>query len=76
MKRLIILSSLLALVAIFSTVTALMQDRLRPQLNERGDLPQRAPVPDVLPQSHLNQNRLHKMIINSEEFVVYDQLTR
>jgi Subtilase family/Viral BACON domain len=76
MKRLIILSSLLVFVAICSTVTALMQDRLRPQLNDRDDLSQRAPVPDALPQSHLNQNRLHKMIINSEESAVYDQLTR
>src|SRR5215813_1403346 len=76
MKRLIILSSLLVFVAIFATVTALMQDRLRPQLNDRDNLPQRAPVPDALPQSHLNQNRLHKMIINSEESAVYDQLTR
>jgi hypothetical protein len=42
MKRLIILSSLLVFVAMFSTVTALMQDRLRPQLNDRDDLQQMA----------------------------------
>src|SRR5262245_29334474 len=76
MKRLIILSCLLVFVAIFAVGAALMQDRLRPQLNVQDDLPQRSTVPDALPQSHLNQNRLHKMIINSEETDVYDQLKR
>ena len=76
MKRLVILSSLLVFVAIFAVGSALMQDRLRPQLNDRDNLPQRATVPDALPQSHLNQNRLHKMVINREETDVYDQLTR
>src|SRR5262245_20821951 len=75
MKRLIILPCLFIFVALFATVTALMQDRLRPQLNTR-DLPQVAQAPDVLPQKHLNQNRLHKLIINSEDAAVYDELTR
>src|SRR5262249_26829002 len=76
MKALILLPCLLIIVAFFATVTALMQDRLRPQLNHRDDLPQRAPEPDSLPQNHLNQNRLHKLIINRKESAVYDQLAK
>ncbi|HKQ72363.1 MAG TPA: S8 family serine peptidase [Blastocatellia bacterium] len=76
MKRFIILSSIMIFVTFFTTVTAMMQDRLRPQLNAREDLPQREPVPDALPQNHLNQNRLHKIIINREESDVYDQLAQ
>ncbi|HKQ72361.1 MAG TPA: S8 family serine peptidase [Blastocatellia bacterium] len=76
MKRLIIYSSLLVVVATLATVTAVMQDRLRPKLNTQDNQPQRTPVPDALPQSYLNQNRLHKMIINSEEADVYDQLAQ
>jgi len=75
MKRLILLPCLFIFVALFATVTALMQDRLRPQLNTR-DLPQVAQAQDALPQRHLNQNRLHKLIINSEEDAVYEELTR
>ncbi|MGH9767396.1 MAG: S8 family serine peptidase, partial [Blastocatellia bacterium] len=75
MKRLILLPCLLIIVAFFATITALMQDRLRPQLSGRDDLPQRAAA-DALPQNYLNQNRLHKLIINSEDAAVYDQLAR
>src|SRR5262245_40066162 len=75
MKRLIILPCLLIFVALFATVTALMQDRLRPQLNTRN-LPQVALPADALPQRHLNQNRLHKLIVKSEETDTYAELTR
>src|SRR5215470_1739608 len=75
MKRLILLPCLLIFVAFFATITALMQDRLRPQLRQ-DDLPQRASEPDSLPQNHLNQNRLHKLIISREESAVYDQLAQ
>ena len=74
MKRLIILPCLLICVALFATVTALMQDSLRPQLSNR-DLSQVPPPAAALPQKHLNQNRLHKLIINSED-PAYDELTR
>ncbi len=76
MKRLILISGMAISVAIFATVTAVMQDRPRPQLDTRGDIPQRPPAPDALPQNHLNQNRLHKIIINNEEASVYDQLAQ
>jgi hypothetical protein len=74
MKRLILLPCLLICIALFASVTALMQDR-RPQFNER-ESPQILQVPDTLPQSRLNQNRLHKLIINSEDSNIYEELTR
>src|SRR5215510_14146964 len=76
MKRLILLLCLLIFVALFAVGAALMQDRLRPQLNTRDDLPQRASAQDSLPQNHLNQNRLHKLIINRNEAAVYNQLAQ
>ena len=66
MKRLIILPCLLICVALFATVTALMQESQRPQLGNR-DLSQVAPQADALPQKHLNQNRLHKLIIRRQK---------
>jgi len=75
MKRLILLPFLFIFVALFATVTALMRDRLRPQFNTR-DSAQMAQAPDALPQKHLNQNRLHKLIINSEDAAVYGELAR
>jgi hypothetical protein len=74
MKRLILLLFLLTLAAIFVSVTALMQDRLRPQLGSREDGPQRAIDPDALPQRHLNKNQTHKLMINAEDTGVYEQL--
>ncbi|HKQ90466.1 MAG TPA: S8 family serine peptidase [Blastocatellia bacterium] len=73
MKRLIILPCLLIFVALFATVTALMQDS-RPQLGNR-DSSQVAPSADALSQKQLNQNRLHKLIINSED-PTYGELMR
>jgi hypothetical protein len=78
MKRFIILPCLLICVALFATVTALMQESLRPKLGNR-DLLQAPPSADVLPQKHLNQNRLHKLIIrsvDSEDGAVYAELAR
>ncbi len=75
MKRLIIFLSLLIFVVFFATITAIMQGRLRPQLN-REDSPQKTVAPDALPQTYLNQNRLHKLIINNEDAAVYTQLAQ
>jgi hypothetical protein len=52
-----------------------MQNRIRPQFSNR-DIPQTLQVPDSLPQSRLNQNRLHKFIINSEDAAAYEELVR
>jgi hypothetical protein len=78
MKRLLILVFLLICVALFATVTALMRDQLRPQLNT-SDITQEPPPADVLPQKHLNQNRLHKLIIrsdDSEDAAAYNELAQ
>jgi hypothetical protein len=78
MKRLILIPCLFIFVALFATVTALMRDRLRPQFNGRELLQtaQAQALPtDVLPQKYLNQNRLHKLIVKSED-AVYQELTR
>src|SRR5215475_11552440 len=75
MKRLIILPCLLICVALFATVTALMQDQLRSHFNISG-LPQTVQAPNALPQTHLNQNRLHKLIVKSEDSAVYEELTQ
>jgi hypothetical protein len=74
MKRLIILPSLLICVALFATVTALMQESQRQQLGNR-DLSQVEPPAGALPQKQLNQNRLHKLIISSED-PAYGELMR
>jgi Subtilase family/Viral BACON domain len=74
MKRLLILVCLLICVALFATVTALMRDQLRAQLGNR-DLSQSPPSADALPQKHLNQNRLHKLIINGGD-PAYGELAR
>jgi hypothetical protein len=75
MKRLIILPCLLIFVALFATVTALMQERLRPQFNT-SDSPPVAQSQDALPQRHLNQNQLHKLIIRSEDAAAYLELAQ
>jgi hypothetical protein len=78
MKRFILLTCLLICVALFATVTALMRDRLRPQFNSQ-DSPQSAQALDALPQKHLNQNRLHKLIIksdDSQDTAVYGELAQ
>jgi hypothetical protein len=75
MKRLILLPCLFIFVALFATVTALMRDRLRPQFNT-SDSPPVAQALDALPQRHLNQNQLHKLIIRSEDAAAYLELAQ
>src|SRR5215831_7810152 len=74
MKRLILLPCLFIFVALFATATALMREHLRPQFNTR-DLTQTVQEPEVLPQKHLNQNRLHKLIVKSDD-AAYEELNR
>jgi hypothetical protein len=79
MKRLIIYLSLTIFVVFLGAATALLQERTRPQLGGRQDSPQRITPADSLPQSHLNQNRLHKLIINNqsgEDAAVYNRLAQ
>lgn len=58
------------------TATAFLQPSLRPQLGQRSEPPQRNLPPDALPQSYLNQNRLHKLFINAEDADAYNQLAQ
>ena len=76
MKRLIIFLALVSLAVFLAGASALMQGALRPQLGNREELTQRTVTPDVLPQSYLNQNHLHKLIINNEDSEIYGQLER
>lgn len=76
MKRSMLILTILVCAVFLATMSAFVQERLRPQLGERGEAPQRITDPDNLPQSYLNQNRLHKFLINKDESAVYDQLTQ
>src|SRR5262252_3032043 len=75
MKRLILLPCLFIFVALFATVTALMREHIRPQFNTSASQ-QVAPQVDALPQRHLNQNQLHKLIIRSEDAAAYAELAQ
>ena len=75
MKRLILLSCLLICVALFATVTALMQESLRPQFKDR-ELTQTLQEPDTPPTKYLNRNRLHKLMITDKDADVYEELIR
>ncbi|MFN0112777.1 MAG: S8 family serine peptidase [Blastocatellia bacterium] len=74
MKRLMLLLALTACAVFLASVTVFVQERLRPQLGDRDDTPQRITDPENLPTTFLNQNRLHKLIINNDEQAVYDEL--
>lgn len=77
MRRIMLLSTILVGAVLLATVSAFVQERIRPQLGEREEIPQRINDPDNLPATYLNQNQLHKMIINHDENAemdVYRQL--
>src|SRR5262245_34814645 len=76
MKRLSLSLILMVAVLFLAGVRAVMQEALRPQLGGRDDLTQKAGLPEALPQSYLNQNRTHKLIINEQETAVYQGLVR
>ena len=76
MKRSMLILTVSVCAIFLATVSAFVQERLRPQLSERAEAPQRITDPDNLPQTYLNQNRLHKLIINNDDAAVYDQLAQ
>ncbi|MFN8004310.1 MAG: S8 family serine peptidase [Acidobacteriota bacterium] len=75
MKRPIFLLTLLLSVLCLVTATAFLQDSLRPQLEARDDQQQVIPA-DTLPQTFLNRNRLHKLILDDSDAGVYQQLAQ
>ncbi|MEP7342323.1 MAG: S8 family serine peptidase, partial [Acidobacteriota bacterium] len=79
MRRSILVLTILVCAVFLATISVFVQERVRPQLGNREDVPQRITDPDNLPQTYLNQNRLHKLIINSNEtgqMDVYDGLAQ
>jgi len=79
MKRLIIYSMLMAIAVFLASTVALMQEPSRPQLGGRDGLTQNIEIPNALPQSHFNQNSIHKLIINEDDtahLAVYNELVR
>lgn len=75
MKRLTLLLTLTVCAVLLASATVFVQERLRPQLGERDDAPQRITDPESLPKTFLNQNRLHKLILNNDDQAVYDELS-
>ena len=74
MKRLMLLLTLTVCAVLLASATVFVQERLRPQLGERDDAPQRITDPESLPTTFLNQNRLHKLILNNDDQAVYNDL--
>ena len=74
MKRLTLLLTLTVCAVLLASATVFVQERLRPQLGERDDAPQRITDPESLPKTFLNQNRLHKLILNADDQAVYEDL--
>lgn len=74
MKRLTLLLTLTVCAVLLATASVYVQERLRPQLGDRDNVPQRINDPENLPVTFLNQNRLHKLILNKDDQAVYDDL--
>lgn len=76
MKRLTLIMILAVCAVLLATASVFVQERLRPQLGDRDNAPQRITDPDNLPTTFLNQHRLHKLIINNDELGVYNDLAQ
>jgi Subtilase family len=76
MRRSMIFLSLVACGLFLTTAGAFMQSDSRPQLGRPQNSQPKILQPDVLPQTYLNQNRLHKLIINDKEGDIYEQLAK
>src|SRR5262252_2341837 len=76
MKRSMLLLLLVTFGVILATANAFMQGGLRPPLGAPQTSRQRTIISNEIPRTHLNQNRLHKLIINNRERAIYDQLAK
>jgi hypothetical protein len=74
MRRLTLFLLLVTFGVLLATVNALMQSRQRPRLGAPANSQPGTAMPNVLPQTYLNQNRLHKLIIKSKETALYNRL--
>jgi Subtilase family/Viral BACON domain len=76
MKRSMIFLSLVACGLFLATATAFMQIGSQPRLGRPQDSQPKIAQSDALPQTYLNPNRLHKLIISDRERDIYDRLAR
>src|SRR6266540_3623777 len=76
MRRSMIYLSVVACVFFLAAGGAFMQSDLRPQLGRQQGSQPKIVQPDALPQTYLNPNRLHKLIISDKEGDIYNRLAR
>src|SRR5215813_2503573 len=76
MRRSMIFLALLACGFFLAAGGAFMQSDSRPQLGRQQGSQPKIVQPDALPQTYLNPNRLHKLIISDKEGDIYNRLAR
>src|SRR5262249_46133072 len=76
MKRLVILLLLAAFGVFIGTATVFMQGGSKSRSVAPSAPRQQSAKSIELPKSHLNKNRLHKLIITDTDKAVYDQLLK
>jgi hypothetical protein len=76
MRRSMIFLSLVACGIFLATAGAYMQSGSRKQLGRSQDSQPKIAQPDALPQTYLNPNRLHKLIVSDKERDIHDRLAR
>src|SRR5262245_59295262 len=76
MKRSTIFLFVVACGFFLATASAFMQSGSRPQPGRGQNSQPKTVQPDGLPQTYLNQNRLHKLIISDKEGDIYNRLAR
>ena len=76
MRRSMIFLSVVACGFFLATASAFMQSGSRPQPGAPQNSQPKIIQPDALPQTYLNPNRLHKLIISDKEGDIYGRLAR
>jgi subtilase family protein len=76
MRRSIVFLSFVACVFFLGAASAFMHSGSRPQFGRPQNSQPKIVQPDALPQTYLNPNRLHKLIISDKERDIYDRLAR
>jgi hypothetical protein len=76
MRSSTIFLSVTAFVFFLATGGAFMQSDSRPRLDRQQNSQTKPVQPDAIPQTYLNPNRTHKLIISDTERDTYDRLAR
>src|SRR5262245_53180795 len=76
MRRSMIFISVVACVFFLAAGGAFMQSDSRPRLGRPQNSQPKIVQPDAMPQTYLNPNRLHKLIISDKEGDIYARLAR